>query len=401
MHQLLSSAAWAHVASELRTTPGGGAAVAALIDRVATEVARRRAVGCSSETAGLVHLSVAWQGVCWEKLHLGTWRDVPEVWREAYAAAGILAAALALESSTAVAQNCTAGGNGSRRAAAAAAMRHLDMASLMGGRTIKAAFIDPLIAELQAVWWPPPTAAALAGAEEPLLGATPGQQQQAQIAGEGAPPKLAMLKDEERALLPPWSLGPHGSPLNEVKLPSLEHFAAEFFGRSPAVLLGAMESWPALRRWQSAAYLRSIAGPRTVPVEVGKHYLAEGWGQKLMLFSEFLDEHLLTRTGVTSDADSAAPCQAETLKKDAAAPVHYLAQHALLEQVPALAADVHVPEYCALGEGVRAVNAWLGPGGTVTPTHTDPYHNLLCQVVGRKYVRLYPPEATPAMYQEG
>ena len=34
----------------------------------------------------------------------------------------------------------------------------------------------------------------------------------------------------------------------------------------------------------------------------------------------------------------------------------------------------------------------------VTPLHTDPHANLLCQAAGRKYVRLYPPAATPAMY---
>jgi len=34
----------------------------------------------------------------------------------------------------------------------------------------------------------------------------------------------------------------------------------------------------------------------------------------------------------------------------------------------------------------------------VTPPHTDPYHNLLAQVVGRKYVRMYRPDATPGLY---
>lgn len=39
-------------------------------------------------------------------------------------------------------------------------------------------------------------------------------------------------------------------------------------------------------------YLKAVAGSRTVPVEVGSHYLAAGWGQALMPFSEFLDRHL-------------------------------------------------------------------------------------------------------------
>ena len=60
--------------------------------------------------------------------------------------------------------------------------------------------------------------------------------------------------------------------------------------------------------------------------------------------------------------------------------VGYLAQHSLLDQVPALAADICTPDYCSLGEGrLHAVNAWLGPAGTVTPLHYDPHHNLLAQ----------------------
>lgn len=61
--------------------------------------------------------------------------------------------------------------------------------------------------------------------------------------------------------------------------------------------------------------------------------------------------------------------------------VGYLAQHSLLDQIPALAADICTPDYCTLGEGkMQSVNAWLGPAGTVTPLHHDPHHNLLAQV---------------------
>lgn len=60
----------------------------------------------------------------------------------------------------------------------------------------------------------------------------------------------------------------------------------------PVVVTGAMSAWPALSRWQDLAYLTRVAGPRTVPVEMGRHYLAQGWGQHLMLFSDFVKLHV-------------------------------------------------------------------------------------------------------------
>ena len=69
----------------------------------------------------------------------------------------------------------------------------------------------------------------------------------------------------------------------------------------PVVITGAMSSWPALSRWQDLGYLSRVAGLRTVPVELGKHYLAEGWGQKLMLFADFVKHHVQREA---SDADT-------------------------------------------------------------------------------------------------
>ena len=91
-------------------------------------------------------------------------------------------------------------------------------------------------------------------------------------------------------------------------------------------------------------------------------------------------------------------------------PTAYLAQHRLFEQLPRLRRDILVPDYCALStadeveeeeeeeEEEVAINAWLGPGGTASPLHFDRSHNLLAQVVGSKYVRLYAPEHSERLY---
>jgi lysine-specific demethylase 8 len=75
------------------------------------------------------------------------------------------------------------------------------------------------------------------------------------------------------------------------------------------------------------------------------------------------------------------------------APRLYLAQHQLFSQIPDLEADIEEPVFCQAGVGdIYSVNAWFGPSGTVSPLHHDPTHNILSQVHGSKYVRLYGPE---------
>ena len=44
------------------------------------------------------------------------------------------------------------------------------------------------------------------------------------------------------------------------------------------------------------------------------------------------------------------------------------------------------------------MNAWFGPKGTVSPLHHDPHHNLLAQVVGEKYIRIYSTSETEKLY---
>ena len=138
-----------------------------------------------------------------------------------------------------------------------------------------------------------------------------------------------------------------------------------------------------------------MAGHRTVPIEIGKNYLHDTSGQKLLSITAFINDYIAE---ITSDT------RPSSKKPRMEPPIAYLAQHRLLDQIPALAADIIFPDYAAIvddddsGEGDVIVNAWFGPVGTVSPLHNDCYHNLLAQVHGYKYIRLYAYEYTPHVY---
>ncbi|KAI0998315.1 hypothetical protein K3495_g9880 [Podosphaera aphanis] len=176
-------------------------------------------------------------------------------------------------------------------------------------------------------------------------------------------------------------------------------------GPEPLIVSESLNHWPALsdHPWNSPSYLLSqtVNGKRLVPIELGRSYVDEDWGQKIITFKEFLENHIQPpRFGTTKTG--------------------YLAQHNLFSQIPKLRNDVAIPDYCfasappphsssqlAIGnlKGPRLeqplLNAWFGPAGTITPLHTDPYHNIIAQVVGKKYFRLYSPQESEKLYPRG
>lgn len=118
-----------------------------------------------------------------------------------------------------------------------------------------------------------------------------------------------------------------------------------------------------------------VAGFRTVPIELGSNYLADDASQKLMTLNEFFDNFIIKS------------------HEDPKWSKAYFAQHEFLEQVAALKKHVIVPDYCSLlldsdeidETGAEVIiNTWMGPVGTMSPLHHDPYHNILAQVSGRR-----------------
>jgi len=182
--------------------------------------------------------------------------------------------------------------------------------------------------------------------------------------------------------------------------PSLEVFQLHLDNRTtPLLLTGVIADWPAMSTWRDPSHLLrlTLGGRRCVPIEIGETYTHADWRQEIMPFRNFMQHYLL-------------PPQPRE--------IGYLGQHNLFHQIPALQREIRTPDYCfsappeitpisrlgfpptpPVDEPQR--NVWLGPKGTRTPLHTDPYHNIFCQVLGYKYVRLYPPEATENVYPRG
>lgn len=49
-----------------------------------------------------------------------------------------------------------------------------------------------------------------------------------------------------------------------------------------------------MTKWMDLNYLLNIAGNRTVPIEIGSHYVDENWSQKLMTLQDFIKNHFLS-----------------------------------------------------------------------------------------------------------
>ncbi|KAJ4972314.1 hypothetical protein NE237_005413 [Protea cynaroides] len=281
--------------------------------------------------------------MAWEQLHSGPWHSVLPVWRDAYSMACLLVAAFHY-------------GAGDFKEA----LKVLDMGLIMGGLLLRSD-LDSAIRKIST------KSNAAKG-----LDAVDGRRN-----GEVISNCQRSNEAEVLQVLPIRSLS--CKIVEKRSSLSLEEFLCDYFLAGSPVVISNCMNWPARTKWKDLDYLKRVAGDRTVPVEVGKNYLCSEWKQELITFSQLLER---IQSG---DSTSVGPT--------------YLAQHPLFDQISDLRKDILVPDYCYAGGGeLRPLNAWFGPAGTVTPLHHDPHHNILAQVVGRKYVRLYPASISEDLY---
>ncbi|ACO60797.1 predicted protein [Micromonas commoda] len=206
----------------------------------------------------------------------------------------------------------------------------------------------------------------------------------AEVAGDAAlipdvlPPRAAVTIDPEHAL-------------ERAEGITAKEFKRNYFNADKPVCLGNLGgSWPALAKWRDLRWLAREHGHRNVPLEVGAYDDAANWKEEVMLLSSFIDEYLMP--GLKKEL--AGEDQGREGRR-----IAYLAQHQLFEQLPGLLGDFDPPPVCDVAGGVQRVNAWIGTAGTVTPCHFDSYDNLLGQVAGYKFVRLYSEDDSPFLYR--
>lgn len=302
---------------------------------------------------------------CWEQLHHGDWKLVSQVWRELYGWAAYLKGYCLMSEGQ-----------------YELSLMALDRALIMGGPDLACRpHMEPLLSQAQRLLFhsSQETDTSSTTGKKPRL-EKPTQDVEYHLSTTSQS-TIATKKVANEQAKKNEDGEPHTSKVvkcREVRqvrryhFPSIEKFRRIMEAGEPAVITGTMSHWPAMneRAWKNLTYLKRVAGYRTVPIEVGKHYLDQSWTQKLVTLNEFIDQYVLSSSQTKG----------------------YLAQVQLFDLIPELYKDIQTPDYCALGEGnTFKVQAWFGPEGTVSPLHYDPYHNLLAQVVGTKRVRLFSP----------
>uniref|UniRef100_A0A0N5AL71 JmjC domain-containing protein 5 n=1 Tax=Syphacia muris TaxID=451379 RepID=A0A0N5AL71_9BILA len=171
---------------------------------------------------------------------------------------------------------------------------------------------------------------------------------------------------------------PNSQQVRKVHRPSMEQFLDIIAKQEPVIITGVVTEWPAFKKW-NFDYFNSVAGNRTVPVELGNSYASDDWKQTFMTIREYIQGYI----------ENEHPSE-----------IGYFAQHRLFDQIPEFFNDLILPDYYSIySKDDVDLMIWFGPAGTVSPLHTDPKSNIFCQVYGRKFFRMVPYSESEYVYR--
>ncbi|OCK84098.1 jumonji domain-containing 5 [Lepidopterella palustris CBS 459.81] len=329
-----------------------------------------------------------------EKLHAYPYKDVPTCWRRLYTEGSLwkILQILKKQQGDWVTE----------------VIRILDMALILTGGFGRKELIEKIFNTLSKI---------ISASQTKELSNRPSKRQKLEnncLEHNLTPSPLGIPSSFPNSTIPPPTLRFSILRVHNLSLEAFQTHLSSGASPTPLIITDALTHWPALssRKWTYPSYLLSLTldGRRLVPVEIGRSYTDTGWGQRIITFREFMTTYMFPPP--PSPSIKTPPSPAEPPQTG------YLAQHDLLTQIPSFRADICIPDYCYTdppppspsypipGPPVPQLdepllNAWFGPAGTISPLHTDPYHNILTQVVGTKYIRLYAPSQTRKLYPRG
>ncbi|GJP54086.1 hypothetical protein CLOM_g13200 [Closterium sp. NIES-68] len=225
--------------------------------------------------------------VAWEHIHGGPWKDVHVAWRDAYALT-----CLAMATTAIAASNPTA-----YPAAPATPAAAVSAATATATTTT-----TPLLLNLPAVTTTATPTLPTPARPTTAVTATTTSSATAHTSSGTSKHFLASLRLLDLGLMLGGNMFRAAINVAVREIEARRFLQRYMLPGVPVLLQGVIAHWPALKRWADWDYLKRVAGARTVPVEMGSSYLAEGWTQELMTLGDFIDRHVLTVARCCRDA---------------------------------------------------------------------------------------------------
>jgi hypothetical protein len=183
------------------------------------------------------------------------------------------------------------------------------------------------------------------------------------------------------------ALSTQASTIPRIHRLSRQEFLEYFYSKNtPVILTGIMQKWAALHLWNPDYFQQHYGnvqvevqaerqGDPEYEINIEKH-------RKTVLFKEYIDW--------IKQADSSND--------------YYMVANNRnfdREDMQGLLNDIDIfPDYLNPDDRKGRIFFWFGPAGTITPLHHDPVNLMLAQVLGRKRIKLFPPQQTPFLYNQ-